>query len=102
MYAELKGNIEEGQKFYTDLVDKLLRQQTKLSDFKMARDTEAEDLSRHITAHASSAAQNAQAQGNAQPYTGETVYSTPAPATAPRPQVTRQSSYTMYTRYGGG
>uniref|UniRef100_A0A7I5E8C2 BRO1 domain-containing protein n=1 Tax=Haemonchus contortus TaxID=6289 RepID=A0A7I5E8C2_HAECO len=47
-FHELKGNLEEGTKFYNDLTPILVRLQQKVSDFSFARQTEKEDLMRQM------------------------------------------------------
>ncbi|WKX95147.1 hypothetical protein Q1695_011978 [Nippostrongylus brasiliensis] len=47
-FQELKGNLEEGTKFYNDLTPILVRLQQKVSDFSFARQTEKEDLMRQM------------------------------------------------------
>ncbi|PIO76890.1 BRO1-like domain protein [Teladorsagia circumcincta] len=47
-FHELKGNLEEGTKFYNDLTPILVRLQQKVSDFSFARQTEKEDLMRSM------------------------------------------------------
>uniref|UniRef100_A0A0K0DNI0 BRO1 domain-containing protein n=1 Tax=Angiostrongylus cantonensis TaxID=6313 RepID=A0A0K0DNI0_ANGCA len=47
-FYELKGNLEEGTKFYNNLTPILVRLQQKVSDFSFARQTEKEDLMRQM------------------------------------------------------
>ncbi|VDP07123.1 unnamed protein product [Heligmosomoides polygyrus] len=47
-FNELKGNLEEGTKFYNDLTPILVRLQQKVSDFSFARQTEKEDHMRQM------------------------------------------------------
>ncbi|KAK6012655.1 hypothetical protein OSTOST_22172, partial [Ostertagia ostertagi] len=81
-FHELKGNLEEGTKFYNDLTPILVRLQQKVSDFSFARQTEKEDLMRSMQ-------QNIVSGGSGGGGGGSSVKSPPPrpPPPAPRTEV---------------